>query len=109
VGPQYKKGLDNELGRLCQGIGDIQGINTCFFVELTRLTKDHKFTYEKLVCDNKPNKSEKELDRLTVGSDRLDHTGDVATSRADIKTFKILINSTLSTEDTEMMMMDITK
>jgi hypothetical protein len=33
----------------------------------------------------------------------------VATSTADITTFKILINRTLSTEDAEMMMMDIKK
>jgi hypothetical protein len=44
-----------------------------------------------------------------VGGDRLDYSGDVATSTADITTFKILINSTLSTEDTAMMMMDIQK
>jgi hypothetical protein len=31
----------------------------------------------------------------------------VATHTADITTFKILINSTISTEDAEMMMMDI--
>jgi hypothetical protein len=31
----------------------------------------------------------------------------LATSTADITTFKILINSTLSTKDAEMMMMDI--
>jgi hypothetical protein len=31
----------------------------------------------------------------------------VATSTADITTFKILINSTLSTKDAEIMMMDI--
>jgi hypothetical protein len=44
---------------------------------------------------------------LTVGGDILDYSGDVATSTADITTFKILINNTLSTEDTAMMMMDI--
>jgi hypothetical protein len=44
---------------------------------------------------------------LTVGGDILDYSGDVATSTADITTFKILINSTLSTEDAAMMMMDI--
>jgi hypothetical protein len=44
---------------------------------------------------------------LTVGGDRLDYSGDVATSTANITTFKILINSTLSTEDAAMMMMDI--
>jgi hypothetical protein len=42
-----------------------------------------------------------------VGGDRLDYSGDVATSTADITTFKILINITLSTEDAAMVMMDI--
>jgi hypothetical protein len=42
-----------------------------------------------------------------VGSDRLDYSGNVATSTADITTFKILINSTLSTEDATIMMMDV--
>jgi hypothetical protein len=42
-----------------------------------------------------------------VGGYRLDYSGDVATSTADITTFKILINSTLSTEDAAMMMMDM--
>jgi hypothetical protein len=39
--------------------------------------------------------------------DRLDYSGDVATSTADITTFRIQINSTLSTKDADMMMMDI--
>jgi hypothetical protein len=42
-----------------------------------------------------------------VGGDRLDYSGDVATPYADITTFKILINSTVSTEDAAMMMMDM--
>jgi hypothetical protein len=42
-----------------------------------------------------------------MGDNRLDYSGDVATSTADITTFKISINSTMSTKDTEMMMMDI--
>jgi hypothetical protein len=44
-----------------------------------------------------------------VGGDRLDYSGDVATSTADITTFKILINNTLSTKGAAMMMMDINK
>jgi hypothetical protein len=42
-----------------------------------------------------------------VGSDRLDYFGNVVTSTADINTFTILINSTLSTEKAAIMMMDI--
>jgi hypothetical protein len=39
-----------------------------------------------------------------VGSDILDYSSKVATSTTDITTFKILINSTLSTKDAQMMM-----
>jgi hypothetical protein len=45
--------------------------------------------------------------RLTIGGDRLNYSGDVATSTTYITTFKILVNSTLSTKDAAMMMMDI--
>jgi hypothetical protein len=45
--------------------------------------------------------------RLTVGGNMLDYSGDVATSTADINTYKILINRTLSTTDAAMMMMNI--
>jgi hypothetical protein len=59
LGPQYKTGFGNDLGRLYQGIRDTQGTNTCFFVELTNIPKDRKITYGKLVCNYKPNKTEK--------------------------------------------------
>jgi hypothetical protein len=42
-----------------------------------------------------------------VGGDRLDYSGDVVTSMADITPFQILINNTLSTADAAMMMMDV--
>jgi hypothetical protein len=105
--PLWTRGFGNECGRLFQGTRDIPGTDTCFFIKLTNIPKDRKITYGRIVCDYKPHKKEKERVRLTVGGDRLDYSGDVATSIADITTFKILINSTLSTEDAAMMMMDI--
>jgi hypothetical protein len=96
--PLWTRGFGNECGRLFQGIRDIPGTDTCFFIKLTNIPKDRKITYGKIVCDHKHHKKEKERVRLTVGGDRLDYSGDVATSTADITTFKILINSTLSTE-----------
>jgi hypothetical protein len=107
LGPLFEIGLTNELGRICQGIRDIAGTNTAFFIDLTSIPKDRKITYDKLVCDFKPNKNEKHRVRLMVGCNRLDYSGDTATSTADITTFKILINSTLSTQNAKMMMMDI--
>jgi hypothetical protein len=105
--PLWTRGFGNECGQLFQGIRDIPGTDTCFFIKLTNIPKDRKITYGKIVCDYKPHKKEKERVCLTVGGDRLDYSGDVATSTADITTFKILINSTLSTEDSAMMMMEI--
>jgi hypothetical protein len=105
--PLWTRGFGNECGRLYQGIWDIPGTDTCFFVELTNIPKDRDITYGKIVCDYKPHKKEKERVRMTVGGDILDYSSDVATSTADITTFKILINSNLSTEDAAMMMMDI--
>jgi hypothetical protein len=105
--PIWTRGFGNECGRLFQGIRDIPGTDTCFFIKLTNIPTDRKITYGKIVCDYKPQKKEKERVRLTVGGDRLDYSGDVATSTSDITTFKIIINRTLSTEDATMIMMDI--
>jgi hypothetical protein len=105
--PLWTRGFGNECGHLFQGIWDIPGTDTCFFIKFTSIPKDRNINYSKIVCDYKPHKKEKECVPLTVGGDRLDYSGDVATSTADITTFKILINSTLSTEDAAMMMMDI--
>jgi hypothetical protein len=103
----WTRGFGNECGRLFQGIQDIPGTYTCFFIELKNIPNDRKITYGKIVCDYKPHKKEKKRVRLTIGGSRLDYSGDVTTSTADITTFKILINSTLSAEDAAMMMMDI--
>jgi hypothetical protein len=78
-----------------------------FLRRIENISKERKITYGKIFCYYKPHKQEKERVRLTVGGDKLDYSSDVATSTADITTFKILINSTLSTEDAAMMMMDI--
>jgi hypothetical protein len=105
--PLSKRGFGNTCRRLFQGIRDIPGIDKCFLIKLTNVPKDRKITYSKIVGDYKAHKKEKERVRLNVGGDRIDYSGDVATSTADITTFKIIINSTLSTKDAAMMVMDI--
>jgi hypothetical protein len=107
LGTLFEIGLSKELGRICQGIRDISGTNTAFFVDLTSIPKDRKITHGKLICNFKPNRTEKHRFRLTVGGNRLYYSGATATSNTDITTFKILINSTLSTKDAKMMMMGI--
>jgi hypothetical protein len=56
----WKIGFGNEVGRLFQGIHDIQGTDTCFFVELIHTPKEKQITYGKIVCDYKPHKNGKE-------------------------------------------------
>jgi hypothetical protein len=65
LGPLFEIGLSNDIGRIFQGISDVAGTNTAFFIDLTSIPKDRKITYGKLVCDFKPNKNEKHRVRLT--------------------------------------------
>jgi hypothetical protein len=105
--PLWTRGFGNECIRLFQGIRDIPGTDSCFFIDLKNIPEGRKITYGKIVCDYKPHKQEKERIQITVGGDSFDYSGDVATSTADITPLKIIINSTLSTKDAAMMMMDI--
>jgi hypothetical protein len=105
--PLWTRGFGNECKRLFQGIQYIPGTDTYFFIDLKNILNERKITYGKIVCDYKPHKLEKERVPLAVGGNILDYSGEVVTSIADIKTFKILINSTLSTKDAAMTIMDI--
>jgi hypothetical protein len=82
--PLWRRGFGNECEGLFQGIRDIPGTGTCFFIKLSNIPKDRNITYGKIFCDYKPQKKEKERVRLTVGGDNLDYSGDVAISTADI-------------------------
>jgi hypothetical protein len=44
--PLWKRGFGNEVGRLFQGIRNIQGTNTSFLIELKNIPKDRKITYD---------------------------------------------------------------
>jgi hypothetical protein len=57
--PLWKRGFGKEAGRLFQGIGDIPGTDTCFFVELTTILKDRKITYGKKSVITNPRKKKK--------------------------------------------------
>jgi hypothetical protein len=105
--PLWTRGFGYECGCLFQGIRDIPGTDTCFFIIFANVPKDRNITNGKIVCNYKPHKKEKERIQLTVDGNTLGYSGDVATSTADITTFKIVINITLSTEDAAMMMRDI--
>ena len=49
----------NELGQLAQGIREVKGTNTVMFVPKSKVPKDKKIIYGKIVCEMKQEKEEK--------------------------------------------------
>jgi hypothetical protein len=99
----------NDLGRLAQGIGKRMptGTNTIFFVHPTAIPKGRKVTYARIVATIRPHKDEKHRVRVTVGGDKLDYPGITATDTASLTTFKLLINSVISTNGARFLTLDI--
>jgi hypothetical protein len=58
--------------------------------------KTKKVAYANMVCDYKPNKTEKYRVRLTIGGDVLDFLGDTASPAASLIETKLLLNSVIS-------------
>ena len=105
----WQKSLANELGRLAQGIRDVKGTDTIFFIPKSEIPRDRlkEVTYARIVVDYKPNKLEKNRSRVTVGGDRIHCLFDCGTPTADVPVIKLLWNSTLSTKNAKYMTMDI--
>ena len=58
-GPERKmweRSFANKLGQLAQGIREVKGTNTVIFIPKSKVPKDKKVTYGKIVCDMKPEK-----------------------------------------------------
>eukprot|EP01082_Thalassiosira_pseudonana_P011880 g10662.t1 g10662 contig4:2284681-2286983(+) len=89
----------NELGRLTQGIRDIPGTNTMFYITKSEIPEDRRkdITYGRIVVVVRPQKKEQERTRLTVGGNLIDYPWEVATPTADLTTAKLLFNSVIST------------
>ena len=64
-------------------------------------------TYGQFLCTVKPEKAEPNQTRFTVGGDRINYPGEVATPTADMLVAKMLFNSVISTKDARFMTMDI--
>ncbi len=83
--------------------------NTIFFVQKKDIPADQRkdVTYGKFVCEYKPNKTEQEWTRFTVGGDKINYPGDCATPTGDLLLFKIMLNSIISTQGARFMTLDI--
>ena len=104
----------NEFGRLFQGIGRnadgtrrVEGTNTCFWIAKKNIPRNKRATYARIVCEERPEKSEVNRTRITAGGDRLDYDGDTSTETAGLTTAKLLFNSVVSTPGARFMTFDI--
>ena len=64
-------------------------------------------TYARTVCEHRPQKTEQDRTRITVGGNLINYPGDVSTRTADLTTTKILLNAVVSDDNSEFMTMDI--
>ena len=100
--------FSNELGRLAQGVGNrVVGTDTIFFIPFKAVPSDRTVTYGRIVCDYRPQKSEPERTRLTVGGNLIEYPYDVSTDTSDLTTAKLVINSTISTPGARHMLIDL--
>lgn len=104
---QWQTSGANEFGRLAQGIRNIKGTNTINFVARNTIPKGYIPTYARFVCSLRPQKSEVERTRLTVGGNLIQYTGRTSSPTADLTTFKLQVNSTLSTPGAKNVCADI--
>jgi hypothetical protein len=101
----------NEFGRLANGVdGRIKNpTNTIRFIQKEDVSKEqHKdVTYGQCVRTVRPEKKEQNRTRFTVGGDRINYPGEVATPTADMLVAKALFISVISTRGANFMTMDI--
>ena len=101
----------NEFGRLANGIGGRikNPTNTIDFIHQHEVPKERMkdVTYGQFVCTVRPEKAEPNRTRFTVGGDRINYPGAVATPTADMLVAKMLFNSVISTKGARFMTMDI--
>ena len=105
---RWIKGGENEFGRLFKGYGDTEGMNVCEWVTWDKIPKGKVVTYARYTVAYRPEKVDEPYRvRIRAGGDRLIYEGPVSTHVAGMETFKILLNSTISTKGAKMVMGDI--
>ena len=99
----------NEFGRLAQGLPDkrVEPTNTMFFIPFSQVPKHKRPTNARFVCSYRPQKAEPYRTRLTVGGNLINYPGNLSMKVADMTTFKILVNSTLSTPGARSLGLDV--
>ena len=108
---QWSLSSANEFGRLANGVGGRikHPTNTIKFIRKDEVPHKRRkdVTYGQFVCTIQPEKAEKNRTQFTVGGDRINYPGEVATPTADMVVAKMLFNSVISTKGAKFMTLDI--
>ncbi len=95
---------------MAQGVGgQIKGTNTISFIHKHEIPKTRMkdIIYGQFVCNKRPKKAEVNWTRFTVGGDKINYPGAVATPTAEMIVTKILFNSVISTKEAKFKSIDI--
>jgi len=103
--------ISQRFGRLANGIGGRikNPTNTIEFIfqHDVPIERMKDVTYGQFVCTVRLEKAKPNWTRFTVGGDRINYSGAVATPTAEMLVAKMLFNSVISTKDARFMTMDI--
>jgi hypothetical protein len=99
-----------EFGWLAQGVGGrVKGTSTIFFICKDQVPKDRikDMTCGSYGCEIKQNKEGKHRTRLTARWDRIHYPDNVGTPTADMTLVEVLLNSIISTENAQCIILDL--
>ncbi len=110
-GQLWRDSNADEISRMFQGLGPDSymptGTNTLWFIPQSKVPKHKKPTYIRVVCADRPEKTNPRRVRWTAGGDRVDYPGNKTTKTADLTTAKIMFNSVISTPNGRFITIDL--
>ena len=108
----------DELGHLCQGVGQhptcpcqqrVEGTDTfrpIWHADILA-ARHHEVTYTKVVCEVRPQKEDPNCTRIIIGGNRICYPGDTGTKTGSLEVVKLLFNSVLSRPGAKFACFDI--
>eukprot|EP00804_Cyclotella_cryptica_P025032 CCRYP_015948-RA/>CCRYP_015948-RA protein AED:0.28 eAED:0.33 QI:0/0/0/0.75/1/1/4/0/587 len=87
----------------------VEGTDTFYVIDYEDIPIDRRkeITYTKVVCKVRPEKTDPDRTRITIGGNRICYPGDVGTKTAPLELVKLMINSVLSRKNAKFCTFDI--
>jgi hypothetical protein len=100
-----------EIGRMFQGLGPDSdmptGTDALFVINKSQVPQNKQTTYIRVVCADRPEKTNPKHVRWTAGGDRINCPGNKTCKTADFTTAKLMFNSVISTPNAKFMGIDL--